>query len=72
MLKKLHPAKMLPVGILHPLGQHDIVTKIIPILQIVQRHHQSRAHPGRPGARVVRLPQLLVEHGPVHLPSHLH
>jgi hypothetical protein len=29
VLKKLPSAKMLPLRVLHPLGQHDIVTQII-------------------------------------------
>ena len=68
MIKKLPSAKMLPVGGLYPLGQYDIVTRIIPVLQIVQRHPQPRTHPWSPVARVARLTQLLVERGPVNLP----
>jgi hypothetical protein len=67
VLKNLYPAKMLSVGIVYPLGQYDIETKIIPMVQIVQIDHQPRAQPRRPTARIVCLPQLFVEHRPVYL-----
>ena len=37
----------LVLEILHPLGPYELVTQIIPVLQIMQRHHQPRAHPRR-------------------------
>jgi hypothetical protein len=62
VLKKPPSAKMLPVGIIHPSGLHDLVTEIMAILKIMQRHHQPRNYRWRSVARVLRLPLLLVEH----------
>jgi hypothetical protein len=54
-------------------GAITTVKVVVLVLQIVQRHHETRAHPGRSGPRRVCRPQsLLEEDRPVNPPAQLH
>ena len=43
MLKKLHPAQILPVGVFDPSANNILITEVVGVLQIVKGDHQPRA-----------------------------
>ena len=72
VLEKLFAAEVLPVGILNPLLHDRFVAEVVLILEIVQRHQQTRAHSGRSVRCRIRLTQPFSENFPVNLPPQLH
>src|ERR1035438_10163296 len=72
VLEKLLAAEVLPIGIFNPVLYHTLSAQVVLIFQVVQRHHEARAHPGRSARHRVRLPQSLFEDRPINLPAQLH
>ena len=65
MLKMPHAAEVLPVRIFHPQGNHVFIAQVMPILQIVQSHHQTRRDVGRTMTGMIGAAQGLFERLPV-------
>ena len=65
MLKMPHAAEVLPVRIFHPQGNHVFIAQVMPILQIVQSHHQTRRDAGRTMTGMIGAAQGLFERLPV-------
>jgi hypothetical protein len=43
MLKELHAAYVLPIGILDPSGYHILITEIVGVLQVMKGYHHAGA-----------------------------
>ena len=72
MLEELHARQVLPVGVLQPAGQHLLIAQIEGVLQVVQRHHQTRRHTRPAHTLGVGDAERLLEPRPVHLVGETH
>jgi hypothetical protein len=66
MLEHLHPAEVLPVGVLDPTGHHALIAEVVRVLQVVKRNHQSSADRWPTGVRAVTRSEGIVERCPVY------
>jgi len=61
MLKVLHAAEVLPVGIFNPRGYNVFIAQIELVFQIVQGNHQTRRDTRRAMTGMVSIAQRLLK-----------
>ena len=59
--------EVLPIGVLHPGGNHVLIAQVGLILQVVQRNHQTRRDARRPQRGMVTATQSRSETIPIDL-----
>ena len=65
MLKVLHAAEVLPVGVFNPHCDHVLVAQVMLILQVMQRHHQPRREARRTLTGMIGAAQSLLKRRPI-------
>ncbi len=65
MLKKLHPAQILPVGVFDPTGNNIVITEVVGVLQIVKGDHQPSANSWSTVVWAVRITEQLIHALPI-------
>ena len=71
MLKELHAAQVLPVGIFDPTGQNVFIAEVVHVLEVMQGDHQASADGRATLIRAVGRAEQLVESIPVNRPVNL-